>query len=142
MSYIEKLFDSTSCSLDYQHISEGHTGQNGKILQSSSSPPLINWSWDLKTLGFSLVVSSSPSGCPLFPSLPLPSPLLALPPLLEAPWWSPPWGWPAAGIVSWSSSLYLGQTVEKPQELAGKICPREVLREIRLSRGAQTRGKV
>ena len=48
LSYIEKLFDSRSCSLDYQHISEGHTGQNGKLLQTSLSPPLINWSWGLK----------------------------------------------------------------------------------------------
>ena len=34
-----------------------------------------------------------------------------------------------------------GQTVEKLQELSGKICPREVPREIRLSRGAQPQGK-
>ena len=31
----------------------------------------------------------------------------------------------------------LGQTVEKPNELSGKICPREVPREIRLFRGGQ-----
>ena len=36
----------------------------------------------------------------------------------------------------------LGQTVEKLQELSGKICPREVPREIRHSRGAQPQGKV
>ena len=35
----------------------------------------------------------------------------------------------------------LGQTVEKPQALSG-FSPREVLRKIRLSRGAQPRGKV
>ena len=36
----------------------------------------------------------------------------------------------------------LGQTVDKPQELSGKICTRDVLREIRLSRGGQPLGNV
>ena len=36
----------------------------------------------------------------------------------------------------------MGQTVEKLQELSGKICHKEVAREIRLSRGVQPRGKV
>ena len=35
----------------------------------------------------------------------------------------------------------LGQTVEKPQELFENICCREVLRKIRLSRGALPKGK-
>ena len=36
----------------------------------------------------------------------------------------------------------VGKTVEKPQELPGKVCPKEIPREIRLSRGAQPQGKV
>ena len=34
-----------------------------------------------------------------------------------------------------SAVLEFGQTVEKPQWLSGKICPREVPREIRISHG-------
>ena len=32
----------------------------------------------------------------------------------------------------------LGQRVEKPQELSGKICPREVLRESLITRGTSS----
>ena len=34
------------------------------------------------------------------------------------------------------------QTVKSPKGLSGKICPREVSRVIRLSRGAQPRGQI
>ena len=37
--------------------------------------------------------------------------------------------------------MTVGKTVEKPQELSGKVCTREVLREIRLSRGRSPKGK-
>ena len=38
-------------------------------------------------------------------------------------------------LATGTGQANLGQTVEKPQELSGKICLREVLREIRLSEG-------